>query len=368
MTETLKHTPMYTYNQQKDVKMIDFGGWALPVSYTKIQDEHNAVRNKAGIFDVSHMGEVFITGETAEQWINSLITNDLTNIEVGQCQYTAMTYEDGGMVDDLIFFKLSKTRYLVTPNASNKDKVVDWLKTHNKANEVMIDDQSDQIGLIALQGPNAEKILSEVTDLNLSDINYYHFQLDIEVAGVKTLLVSRTGYTGEDGFEIYLDWNQLESTWLNILEAGRSYGLQECGLGSRDTLRLEAGFPLYGNEFNETIDPITGGIGFVVKLNKPQSFVGQKALKQIKDNQTGVKRSYGFEITDKGIVRQGAKLFVGDEEVGVVTSGTKSPTLNKSIGMAIVNSDKALLGTEVEFEVRRRRLAGILTKKNWLKR
>lgn len=367
MTDELKKTPLYDYNVSQDLKLIDFGGWALPVKYTNIQEEHHAVREKVGMFDVSHMGEIFITGEKATEWINGLITNDLTKMSVNQCQYTALTYEDGGMIDDLIFFKFAEDKYYVTPNASNKDKVLKWLKDHNDGS-VEIDDQSDDTGLIALQGPDAEAVLSKVTDTDLSEIKFYRFKPAVQVGEVETILVSRTGYTGEDGFEIYVPGEKLEDVWKLLLEAGEAFGLQECGLGARDTLRLEAGLPLYGHEFNEEVDPLTGGIGFFVKLNKEQAFIGQEALKEINGEEKSERVSRGFDVTGKGIVREGAKVLLDGEEIGEVTSGTKSPTLDKAIGMAIVDRKKAPIGTEVEFEVRRRTIPGIITKKDWLKR
>lgn len=372
MTQTdidqLKKTPLHNYYEKKGVKLTNFGGWALPIQFTKIQDEHHAVREKVGLFDVSHMGEIDVQGKDAEKWLNIIVTNDVSKMTINQAQYNTMVDDNGGTLDDLILFKIADDHFLVTPNAANTDKIVQWMNENNPSKKVDIRPVSDQYGLIAIQGPNSEKTLSKVTDANLSTIKNYHFLPNQTVAGIEDVLVSRTGYTGEDGFELYLRWDKTEELWKALVEAGQEEEIHECGLGSRDTLRLEAGMALYGHELSEDISPLEGGVGFAVKVDKETDFIGQRALKQQKI--AGLSRvSRGFELSGRGIAREGYPvLTTNGEKIGVVTSGTKSPTLEKSIGMMLIEKEHAAYGNDIVVQVRKKQIPAKITKKDWLKR
>lgn len=353
----LKKTPLYEYYRENQVKLVDFGGWALPIQFTGIIEEHAAVRNDAGLFDVSHMGEIWVKGSEATSYLNRLMTNNIAAIKENQAQYNAMCKESGGTLDDLIVFKLSQESYLVTPNAANTDKVFDWMNQHLGEEEVTIKNDSAEMGLLALQGPKAAVILSRLTSEDLDNIKPYHFKAHATVADNENVLISRTGYTGEDGFELYLDVDKVEELWEKILSVGTEEGLKPCGLGSRDTLRLEAGLSLYGHELSEDISPIEGGIGFAVKIKKSDAFIGQQELKRQRSE--GIERCIrGFELVDKGIAREDYPIYSEDgKEIGYVTSGTKSPTLNKSIGLAMVDYPYSQLGTTIYVGVRKKKVA-----------
>lgn len=353
----LKKTPLYEYYRENQVKLVDFGGWALPIQFTGIIEEHAAVRNDAGLFDVSHMGEIWVKGSEATSYLNRLMTNNIAAIKENQAQYNAMCKESGGTLDDLIVFKLSQESYLVTPNAANTDKVFDWMNQHLGEEKVTIKNDSAEMGLLALQGPKAAVILSRLTSEDLDNIKPYHFKAHATVADIENVLISRTGYTGEDGFELYLDVDKVEELWEKILSVGTEEGLKPCGLGSRDTLRLEAGLSLYGHELSEDISPIEGGIGFAVKIKKSDAFIGQQELKRQRSE--GIERCIrGFELVDKGIAREDYPIYSEDgKEIGYVTSGTKSPTLNKSIGLAMVDYPYSQLGTTIYVGVRKKKVA-----------
>lgn len=366
MTE-LMQTPLYDYYKEQKVKLIDFGGWELPVQFTSIIEEHEAVRNYAGLFDVSHMGEIMVEGHKASDFLNRLFTNDVTKVAINQAQYNAVCNMDGGTMDDLIIFKLTEDRFLVTPNAANKEKVLRWLNEHQEAG-VRIIDQSEETGLLALQGPNAVSILSKLTDTDLESIKPYHFAQHATVAGITSILISRTGYTGEDGFELYVPNKSTVKLWEALLAAGKDEGLQPCGLGSRDTLRLEAGLALYGHELAEDISPIEGGIGFAVKAQKEDSFVGQEALK-VQRSEGLNRRVRGLELIDKGIAREDYPVFSeAGKEIGYVTSGTKSPTLKKSIALAMLEQSFTEIGTTVYIGVRKKKIAAKVTTTPFYKR
>ena len=335
-TETaLKQTPLFETYKKSGAKVIDFGGWELPVQFSSILEEHEAVRTEAGLFDVSHMGEVLVEGKDAESYINYLVTNDVTKISINQAQYTAMCYPDGGTVDDLLVYKLENEKYLLVINAANIEKDYEWMKQHVKG-EMTLQNISNDIAQLAIQGPKAEGILQKLTDTRFIR-NWLHFNLPnmSHLDGITDVLVSRTGYTGEDGFELYLAADQAEALWEKLLEAGSEEGLKPCGLGARDTLRLEARLALYGQELSSDISPLEAGIGFAVKLKKESDFIGKDAL--IAQKEAGLKRKIvGIEVTGRGIPRHGYKVVSEDgEEIGVVTSGTQSPSLKKSIGLAL---------------------------------
>ena len=363
----LNKTPLYDYYKENNVKLIDFGGWSLPVQFTSIIEEHEVVRTKAGLFDVSHMGEIFIEGTNATAYLNHLLTNNVSSIQVNQAQYNAMCHPSGGTIDDLIIFKLSQEKYLMTPNAANKEKVWEWMN-QNLTDNVSLKDVSTEIGLLALQGPAAETILSKLTPNDLSTIKAYHFLPETTVADIPHVLIARTGYTGEDGFELYVAADQVEKLWRELLMVGAEEGLQPCGLGARDTLRLEAGLSLYGHELSDDITPLEGGIGFAVKTQKSASFIGQEKLAEQRSE--GLKRRIrGIELLDKGIAREGYPIYSETgEEIGVVTSGTKSPTLNKSIGLALIQKDYTELGTTLYVGVRKKKIAAQITSTPFYKR
>ena len=365
VAENLKRTALFESYKQYGGKTIDFGGWELPVQFSSIKAEHEAVRTKAGLFDVSHMGEVFVSGAGALAFLQKLMTNDVAKLKDGQAQYTAMCYEDGGTIDDLLIYKRADNDYLLVVNASNIEKDVEWMEKHASA-DVVIENRSDEYGLLALQGPKAQEILQKLTDQPLEDIKFFRFKEGVNVAGHK-VLISRTGYTGEDGFEIYGAPESMVALWPAILEAGEEEGLVPAGLGARDTLRFEAGLPLYGQELSKDISPLEAGIGFVVKVNKESDFNGKDVLTSQKEN--GVPRKLvGLEMIDKGIPRTGYKVFIGEEEIGEVTTGTQSPTLKKNIGFALLKAEYTAVGTEVEVEIRGKRLKAALIATPFYKR
>lgn len=350
----LKRTPLFHAYETFGAKTIDFGGWELPVQFSSIKEEHEAVRTKAGLFDVSHMGEVDVKGQDALRFLQRLLTNDVSKLTDGKALYTAMCYEDGGTVDDLLVYQKEKNHYLLVINASNIDKDVDWLLKHQEKDDVLIKNISDQTALLALQGPLAADIIKEVAGKEVTSLKPFTFLSKAEVAN-KEVLVSRTGYTGEDGFEIYCQSEDAVHLWSALLEAGQPKGLIPCGLGARDTLRFEARLPLYGQELTKDISPLEGGIGFAVKTDKEADFIGKAALKKQKEE--GLKRKLvGIEMIDKGIPRTDYPVFSGEKQVGIVTTGTQSPTLKKNVGLALIETSVAELGAEVEVQVRKKRL------------
>ncbi|MFT4412543.1 glycine cleavage system aminomethyltransferase GcvT [Fredinandcohnia humi] len=361
----LKRTPLFNEYQKLGAKTIDFGGWDLPVQFSSIKEEHEAVRTKAGLFDVSHMGEIDVKGKDSLAFLQKMMTNDVALLKDGAAQYTAMCYEDGGTVDDLLIYKKSDDHYLLVVNASNTDKDFEWLKQH-VVGDVEVVNISNEIAQIALQGPLAQTVLQKLTITDLSEIKFFKFQDDIEIVDKKAL-VSRTGYTGEDGFEIYCQAEDVVALWNAILEAGEPEGVLPCGLGARDTLRFEANLALYGQELSKDITPIEAGIGFAVKPNKEADFFGKEVLKQQKE-EGAPRKLVGIEMIDKGIPRHGYEVFVGEEQIGEVTTGTQSPTLQKNIGLALIKSEHAALGKEVEVQVRKKRLRAVVVATPFYKR
>lgn len=344
-----KKTPLYDLHVAAGGKIVPFAGYLLPVEYPSgLMKEHEAVRTAGGLFDVSHMGEILFSGEGALSTLNHLMTNDFTDLAIGRCRYTALCYEDGGMVDDLIIYRKGESEFLAVVNAANKDKDFAWMKEHIGEN-TLIEDLSDRFAQLALQGPRAVEILTQLADPESLPEKYYSFAEEVEVAGVPCL-VSRTGYTGEDGFELYFAADKAPLVWETLLSVGEPYGLIPCGLGARDTLRFEASMPLYGHEMSATIDPLEAGIGFAVKLDKPD-FIGKDAL--VKKGGPARKR-VGLEVTGRGIIREHAPVFFNGEQIGETTSGTYCPTLKKACAMALVETDVVSPGDTVEAEVRGR--------------
>ncbi|CAM4126861.1 glycine cleavage system protein T [Bacillus manliponensis] len=362
---TLQRTPLYDVYAKYGAKTIDFGGWELPVQFSSIKEEHEAVRSAAGLFDVSHMGEVEVKGPDSLAFLQRMMTNDVSILKVGGAQYTAMCYEDGGTVDDLLIYKRDEEDYLLVINASNIEKDYEWLASHVEGN-VTVTNVSPEIAQLAIQGPKAESILQKVTSEDLKEIKFFKFKDDVAIDGIPAL-VSRTGYTGEDGFEIYCKSEDAEKIWDKLLEVGAEDGLKACGLGARDTLRFEATLPLYGQELTKEITPIEAGIGFAVKTNKEVEFFGKKVLKEQKEN-GAPRKSVGIEVIERGIPRSHYPVYIGDEKIGEVTSGTQSPTLKKNIGLALIDVKYAVVDTEVEIEIRNKRVKAIVVPTPFYKR
>jgi aminomethyltransferase len=365
MLENVKRTALYEWHKKMGGKIVDFAGWALPIQYSGISQEHHAVRNQAGLFDVSHMGEVMVTGKDALAFAQYLVTNDVDTLEDTQVLYGMMCNEAGGVVDDLLVYRMEADRVLFVINASNVDKDYAWMKKCAQGFDVSLENQSDQTAQLAIQGPLAEEILQTLTETDLTGITFFHCREDVMIKG-KTCLVSRTGYTGEDGFEVYCKPEDAADLATAILEAGSDKGLIPCGLGCRDTLRFEACLPLYGNEFDDTISPLEAGFGFFVKLDVEADFVGKAALKEQKD-QGLTRRLVGFEMA-KGISRHGYPVMDGDQEIGFVTTGYKSPTLGKSIGFAIVDMPYTDMGSTFEIKVRKKRMPATVVSKRFYRK
>ena len=348
---SLKRTPLFEVHRQLGGKMVPFAGWEMPVQYTGIIDETKVTRTKATLFDIAHMGQIQVTGSEAEEFLQRVVTNDVSRLKVNQAQYTFLCRENGGTIDDILVYRLDESKYLLVVNASNADKDFDWL-TQQRQGNVQVDNLSAEEGQLALQGPAAAEILAKLTDTDIAEIKYFMLIPEVEVAGVKCL-VSRTGYTGEDGFELYSSREHLVTLWEALLEAGATAGLIPAGLGARDVLRLEAGLPLYGNELDEDISPLEAGQNFFVKLDKNVDFIGKAALqKQLDEGLT--RRLVGFETLERAIPRGGYDIFHEGENIGQVTSGSFSPTLGKVIGFGFVNPKWGAVGTELAIQVRRR--------------
>ena len=347
--EMERKTPLYDRHVAAGGKIVPFAGWLLPVQYSGVIAEHKAVRSACGLFDVSHMGELVLRGADALANVNRLMTNDFSGMYEGQARYSPMCYEDGGVVDDLIVYKVSDTVYFIVVNAANKDKAAAWISDH-LTGDCTIEDWSDKVAQLALQGPRAEEILRTLT----SDIpeKNYSAVLRGTVASFPCM-VSRTGYTGEDGFELYCAPADAPALWDALLEAGKPFGLVPCGLGARDTLRLEAAMPLYGHELTDDIGPLEAGLDFAVKLNK-DDFIGKAGLE---GRLPLTKTRVGLEVTGRGIVREHQDIYIGDRLAGQTTSGTHAPFLGKAIAMAYLSPDDAAEGAQVEVDVRGRRVA-----------
>ncbi len=332
MSENLKKTPLNQQHYDLGAKMVDFGGWDMPVQYSGILEEHKAVRTKCGLFDVSHMGEIWVTGKDATSYINYLVSSDISPMRAGQIKYGVLMMPTGKAVDDLLVYKYTDDRYLIVVNASNTDKDFAWMKDNLGNFDVLVDNQSATYGEIAIQGPLAEEILRGLTDSNLAEIEYYNF-IDGQVAGVEAI-ISRTGYTGEDGFEVYVSASDAAKVWDAILAQGGDKILP-CGLGCRDTLRFEAKMPLYGHELSDQISPLETGLGRFVELDSKGDFIGKEAL--AKEKAEGRKRKVvGVEMVGRGIARDHYIVKKDGQEIGYITSGSYSPTLDKNLGLAIV--------------------------------
>lgn len=350
----IRQTPLYETHVKYGGRMVEFGGWSLPVQYSGIKEEHQGVRNKAGLFDVSHMGEVAVKGPDALAFLQKLVTNDVSRLAKNQVQYTPMCYVDGGTVDDLLIYKFDEQEYLLVINAANTEKDLEWMLANSQEFHVELINMSDKTAQLALQGPLAVSILEKLTENSLRDLKYYWFIPEVIVAG-KRVLVSRTGYTGEDGFEIYCQPKDASSIWEALMEIGKPLGLLPAGLGCRDTLRFEACFPLYGHELSADISPLEAGLAPFVKIEKGD-FNGSEVLKIQREN--GVKQKIvGFSLIERGVARAQYPVLLDDCPIGIVTTGSYSPTLDKNLGLALIKTEHGKLGQRLEIEIRGKKVS-----------
>ncbi|EFS17617.1 glycine cleavage system T protein [Staphylococcus capitis C87] len=359
MTTELKKTPLYQNYVDNGAKIVEFGGWAMPVQFTSIKEEHNAVRYEIGLFDVSHMGEIEITGNEAFNFVQYILSNDANNLTDTKAMYTALCNEEGGIIDDLVTYKLAENHFLLIVNAANTDKDFNWISKQSSNFDVNVNNSSNIYGQLAIQGPKARHLVNEHTDVDVSDMSMFEFKQDVKFFD-KNIILSQSGYTGEDGFEIYCKSEDTADIWNQLLE----YDVVPCGLGARDTLRLEAGLPLHGQDLTESITPYEGGIAFAAKPLIEEEFIGKSVLKDQKENGS-TKRTVGLEIIGKGIARTGYEVFdLEGNHIGEVTSGTQSPSSGKSIALAIINRDAFEMGKEVLIQVRKRQVKAKIVKKN----
>ena len=349
VAEQLHETALSDVHRAAGARLIEFGGWLMPVQYTGILEEHRAVRERAGLFDLSHMGELFVDGDDAGDALAAALVTDPRTLAVGRAQYSMICAPDGGIIDDLIVYRLGPEGFLVVANAGNATVVSDELATRLGGWRAVLDDRSLATSLVAIQGPAAASVLAPLTDVDLDALRYYAIA-EGQVAGIQGL-VARTGYTGEDGFEIFVDWGRGPEVWAALTKARAKAGVIPCGLGARDTLRLEAGMPLYGNELDRETNPFEAGLGRVVKLEKPGDFVGRAALEKVA-REGPAKRLAGLSVTGRGIARHGHRVLRDGTPTGFVTSGTHSPTLGRPIAMGYVAPTDAEPGTILAVEIR----------------
>lgn len=342
-------SPLADRHASLGARLIEFGGWLMPVQYGSILEEHRAVRERAGLFDLSHMGELFVEGPQAGAALARALVSDPPALAIGRAQYSMICAPDGGILDDLIVYRLAPERFLVVANASNAVLVSDTLAERLGGSKAILDDRTLATALCAVQGPRAVEIVGPLTDIDLDALRYYAIA-EGAVAGIPAL-VARTGYTGEDGFEVFVDTSRAEDLWDALMTAGQPHGMVPVGLGARDTLRLEAGMPLYGNDLDPTTNPYEAGLGSVVKLDKPEDFVGRAALRKIAEDGPARLR-VGLIVRGRGIARHGYPVLAGERRSGVVTSGTQSPTLGVPIAMAYVAPGDARPGTMLAVEIR----------------
>lgn len=354
----MKNTALTHIHESLGAKMVPFAGYNMPVQYEGVNIEHETVRSGVGVFDVSHMGEFLLTGPNALALIQKVTSNDAATLTVGRAQYSCLPNNNGGIVDDLIVYKIKDEQYLLVVNASNIDKDWEWISKHNDLG-VDMKNLSDDYSLLAIQGPKAVEAMQALTSIDLSAIKYYHFEV-ADFAGIEHVIISATGYTGSGGFEIYAKNTEIEQIWNKVFEAGASFGIKPIGLAARDTLRLEMGFCLYGNDINDTTSPIEAGLGWITKFTK--DFTNSEALKKQKEE--GVSRKLvGFELTERGIPRHDYEIVnAAGEVIGIVTSGTQSPSLGKGIGLGYVPTELATEGSEIFIRIRKNDVAAKVVK------
>ncbi len=355
MTDKIKQTALYEKHKSLGAKIVPFAGFEMPLQYEGVIKEHLAVRKTAGVFDVSHMGEFIVKGKNAEKFLNCVTINDVSKIEIGQAQYSAMCFEDGGIIDDLLIYRYSD-HYMLVVNAANIEKDFNWLFDH-LIDEVELENHSDKISLIAVQGPMSREILSKISDSDVHNLSFYHFIMG-KIAGCN-ITIARTGYTGELGFEIYGANSDIPKVWDALFDVGQPMGLVPVGLAARDTLRLEMKFCLYGNDIDKTTHPFEAGLGWITKVDKGD-FIGREAILERKENLT--RRLVCIQMIDKAIPRQGYEVFIGTEKIGHFTSGGQSPSLQKGIGLAYIDRMYTKSGTEIEVEIRGSRKKAIIVK------
>jgi aminomethyltransferase len=339
-------TPLHAWHTSHGGRMVDFAGWSMPVQYSSIIDEHNAVRQRAGLFDISHMGRLTVHGPAALEWLERITTNHVARLAEGQIQYSLMTDESGGVIDDVLVSR-GPFGYTVVCNAANRGEVLAQLQRHRPAGEAVLTDRTRDTAMIAVQGPDALMTVQPLFNGALGSLRYYHATMG-QTAGAESV-VSRTGYTGEDGFELIVGASRAEAVWNALLESGQPHGIQPCGLGARDTLRFEAAMPLYGHELSRSINPYEAGLGWAVKLDKGD-FIGRDALRGLKAHPA--RRRVGLALPGKRIARQGYPVLRDGRPVGAVTSGTFAPTLQRSLAMALVEAECAAAGTPLSVEIR----------------
>lgn len=364
----LKRTPFNREHSDLGAKLIDFGGFEMPVQYEGIRQEHMAVREYAGLFDVSHMGEFIVSGPNALNLIQKVTINDASKLTPGKAQYSAMCYENGGIVDDLLVYMLAENHYMMVVNASNIEKDFNWISEHNSVGAKLVN-RSDEIALLALQGPSSIEILQQLTETQVDKIRFYTFETGT-VAGENEIIISATGYTGEPGFELYIDIAKADpiKIWKALFKAGEKFNLKPVGLGARDTLRLEMGYALYGNDITRETNPLEARMGWLTKMDKG-NFIGKNAL--LKQKEEGLKRKLmGFEVTEpRSIPRSGYSIENSQgNEIGFVTSGTQSITLNKAIGMGYLSDEKAIEGEKITINIRNKKAEAIVVKPPFLKK
>jgi len=360
-----KRTCLYDKHVALGALMSPFGGFDMPIQYSGIVDEHQAVRQACGVFDVSHMGEVLITGTDAERYVNHIFTNDVVDMPDGKILYGMMCYEDGGVVDDLLVYKVAAQRFFLVINAANIDKDWAWIQEQANGYDVQLEHQSEKYGELAVQGPDSEQVMKDVLGIDGSDLTFYTFkEIKLPVSpdkpGDDTVIVSRTGYTGEDGFEIYGSPAYINDCWDKLIASGRC---KPCGLGCRDTLRFEVGLPLYGDELSAEITPIMAGLGIFVKLDKTE-FIGRDALARQKA-EGPQKKLVGIELKDKAIPRHGYTVLKDGQSIGEVTTGYHTVSTDKSVCMALIDAQYAALGTEVDIQIRKKTFPGVVCKKRF---
>ncbi|MFT7499059.1 MAG: aminomethyltransferase [Candidatus Azotimanducaceae bacterium] len=354
----MKNTALTTIHEALGAKLVPFAGYNMPVSYEGVNAEHETVRNGVGVFDVSHMGEFLIEGENALELVQKVTSNDASKLEIGDAQYSCFPNADGGIVDDLICYRIKENMYLLVVNASNIEKDWNWISSHNSMNAEMRN-VSEGYSLLAIQGPQAVEAMQSLTSVDLADIKFYTFKI-ADFAGIESIIISATGYTGSGGFEIYCKNDEAEQVWNKVMEAGKDYGIKPIGLAARDTLRLEMGYCLYGNDIDDTTSPIEAGLSWITKFSK--DFINCEALAKEKEHKPE-RRLIAFELNDRGVPRQGYDIVDGNgHKIGNVTSGTMSPSLKKGIGMGYVPRIMAKSGSQIFIQVRKKTIPATIVK------